>query len=79
MHRDNTTLHEKTAQVSFGAAVAQLLSDRMRPGQRVYTLGIPDRFFTHNSQGALRDEAGLSPEAIVATVKRVMTEQPAGH
>jgi len=78
-HRVLVTLEENTVEGGFGSAVTRHLSDRMRTGQRVYTLGIPDRFFTHGSQGGLRDEAGLSPEAIVATAKRVMTEQPAGH
>jgi 1-deoxy-D-xylulose-5-phosphate synthase len=78
-HRIVITLEENTVEGGFGSAVTRHLSDRMRAGQRVYTLGIPDRFFTHGSQGGLRDEAGLSPEAIVATAKRVLKEQPAGH
>ena len=44
--------------------------------QRVHTLGIPDRFFQHGSQGTLRDEAGISPEAIAATAQRVVAQEP---
>lgn len=70
------TLEENTVEGGFGAAVARYLSDRLRDGQRVYTLGIPDRFFQHGSQGDLRDEAGLSPDAIVATARRVAQKEP---
>ena len=70
------TLEENTVEGGFGAAVARYLSDRLRDGQRVYTLGIPDRFFQHGSQGDLRDEAGLSPDAIVATARRVAEKEP---
>ena len=73
-HRALVTIEENSVEGGFGATVARYLSDRMRPGQRVYTLGIPDRFFTHNSQGALRDEAGLSPDAIAATARRALAE-----
>lgn len=69
-------IEENTAEGGFGAAVARYLSDRLRDGQRVYTLGIPDRFFQHGSQGDLRDEAGLSPDAIAATARRVEKKEP---
>ena len=69
-------IEENTAEGGFGAAVARYLSDRLRDGQRVYTLGIPDRFFQHGSQGDLRDEAGLSPDAIAATARRVAKKEP---
>lgn len=69
-------IEENTAEGGFGAAVARYLSDRLRDGQRVYTLGIPDRFFQHGSQGDLRDEAGLSPDAIAATARRVGKKEP---
>jgi len=71
------TIEENTVEGGFGAAVTRHLSDRMRSGQRIYTLGIPDRFFTHGSQGGLRDEAGISPEAIAATARRVVAKEPA--
>ena len=70
------TVEENTIEGGFGSGVARYLSDQMRAGQRVYTLGIPDRFFQHGSQGALRDEAGLSPEAIAATAQRVVAREP---
>lgn len=69
-------IEENTVEGGFGAAVARYLADRLRDGQRVYTLGIPDRFFQHGSQGDLRDEAGLSPDAIAATARRVATREP---
>lgn len=78
-HRILITIEENTVEGGFGAAVTRHLSDRMRSGQRIYTLGIPDRFFKHGSQGGLRDEAGISPEAIAATVRRVVAKEPADH
>ncbi len=75
-YRALITLEENTVEGGFGAAVARYLGDRLRDGQRVYTLGIPDRFFQHGSQGDLRDEAGLSPDAIAATARRVATREP---
>ncbi len=76
-HRILITIEENAVEGGFGSAVARYMSDRMRPGQRVYTLGIPDRFFTHGSQNALRDEAGISPQAIAATARRALAQQPA--
>ena len=70
------TVEENTIEGGFGSGVARYLSDQMREGQRVHTLGIPDRFFQHGSQGALRDEAGISPEAIAATAQRVVAQEP---
>ncbi|MDA0745693.1 MAG: 1-deoxy-D-xylulose-5-phosphate synthase [bacterium] len=64
------TIEENTVEGGFGSAVARHLSDRMQPGQKLYTLGIPDRFFSHGSQNALRDEAGLSPRAIADSARR---------
>lgn len=73
------TVEENTIEGGFGSAVTCHLSDRMRPGQRIYTVGIPDRFFSHGSQGGLREEAGISPEAIAAMARRVVAKEPADH
>ena len=40
------TVEENTIEGGFGSGVARYLSDQMREGQRVHTLGIPDRFFS---------------------------------
>ena len=73
------TVEENTIEGGFGSGVARYLSDQMRAGQRVHTLGIPDRFFQHGSQGALRDEAGISPEAIATTAQRVVAQETVGY
>lgn len=78
-HRVLITIEENAIEGGFGAAITRHLSDRQRPGQRLYTLGIPDRFFTHGSQNSLRDEAGISPESIAATARRALSEQPAAR
>ena len=73
------TVEENTIEGGFGSGVARYLSDQMRAGQRVHILGIPDRFFQHGSQGTLRDEAGISPEAIATTAQRVVAREPVGY
>ncbi|MCZ6635275.1 MAG: 1-deoxy-D-xylulose-5-phosphate synthase [bacterium] len=69
------TIEENALEGGFGSAVARHLSDRIRPGQKLHHLGLPDRFFPHGSRGSLLDEAGLSPEAIAQTARRALSEQ----
>ena len=64
------TIEENAIEGGFGASVSSHLADRMRPGQRVVNLGIPDRFVEHGPRKSLLDEVGLSPEGIAATVLR---------
>lgn len=64
------TVEENAISGGFGAAVASHLADRLRPGQRVVNLGIPDRFVEHGPRKMLLDEVGLSPEGIARAVVR---------
>jgi 1-deoxy-D-xylulose-5-phosphate synthase len=64
------TIEENAVEGGFGVAVASHLADRLRPGQKVVNLGIPDRFVDHGPRKDLLDEVGLSPEAITRTVLR---------
>jgi 1-deoxy-D-xylulose-5-phosphate synthase len=64
------TIEENAVSGGFGSAVASHLADRLRPGQKVVNLGIPDRFVEHGPRKDLLDEVGLSPEAITRTVLR---------
>ncbi len=58
------TVEENVAAGGFGSAVAELLA---REGLHVplHILGIPDRFFDHASQDALRKQAGIDIQDIV--------------
>jgi 1-deoxy-D-xylulose-5-phosphate synthase len=64
------TVEENAIDGGFGSAVAAYLADRLRPAQRVVTLGIPDRFVDHGPRKMLLEEVGLSPEGIARSVLR---------
>ena len=76
-HQTLITVEENALEGGFGASVARHLGDRLKPGQRLYHLGIPDRFFSHDDRSTQLDEAGLSPEAIAATARRARINQTA--
>jgi transketolase len=64
------TLEEHVLIGGFGAAVAEVLMDRVaHPLPRLLRLGLPDRFPTHyGSQDALLEHFGLQPPAIAARI-----------
>jgi 1-deoxy-D-xylulose-5-phosphate synthase len=63
------TVEENVLQGGFGSGVLELLSDRDLAGQaRVLRFGLPDRYVTHGKPDLLRDEVGLTPEAVAAQV-----------
>ena len=64
------TIEENAVMGGFGAAVASHLADRLRPGQKVLNLGVPDRFVEHRPRQMLLEEIGLSPEGIARTILR---------
>ncbi len=55
------TVEENAVVGGFGAAVASHLEDRLRPGQKVLNLGVPDQFVEHGPRQMLLEEIGLSP------------------
>ncbi|HLI51645.1 MAG TPA: 1-deoxy-D-xylulose-5-phosphate synthase, partial [Thermomicrobiaceae bacterium] len=71
------TVEEAMLAGGFGSAVLELL---VREGLRipVAQLGIPDRFFDHAKQNALRQHAGLDAESIAARAAELLgVPQPA--
>ncbi|MDI3339874.1 MAG: 1-deoxy-D-xylulose-5-phosphate synthase [Sphaerobacter sp.] len=70
------TVEESMRAGGFGSAVLELLA---REGLRlpVATLGIPDRFFDHASQSALRKQAGLDAETIAERAAALLGVRPA--
>ena len=53
----------------FGSAVLEALADADLLGEtRVIRFGIPDSYVTHGKPTLLREEIGLTPEAIAARV-----------
>jgi 1-deoxy-D-xylulose-5-phosphate synthase len=69
------TVEESSVVGGFGSAVLELLA---REGVTipVRTLGIPDRFFEHASQGRLRELSGLAPTSIADAARTVIAARP---
>ncbi len=64
------TVEENAIEGGFGASVASYLGDRLRAGQKVVNLGLPDRFIEHGPRKMLLEEVGLSPEGLVTSILR---------
>ncbi|HEU0023094.1 MAG TPA: 1-deoxy-D-xylulose-5-phosphate synthase [Thermoleophilaceae bacterium] len=72
------TVEENVLAGGFGSAVLEELSDRDRlSGTRVLRLGLPDRFVTHGKPALLREEVGLTAEAVAERVAEAVLE-PSG-
>jgi 1-deoxy-D-xylulose-5-phosphate synthase len=72
------TVEENVLPGGFGAAVLEELADRDKlAGTRILRLGLPDRFVTHGSPALLREEVGLTPEAVAERVAEAVLE-PSG-
>jgi 1-deoxy-D-xylulose-5-phosphate synthase len=57
----------------FGSAVIEALADRDVVGEaRVLRFGLPDRFVTHGKPAVLREEVGLTPEAVAGRVAEAL-------
>ncbi|GAC1320675.1 MAG: 1-deoxy-D-xylulose-5-phosphate synthase [Thermoleophilaceae bacterium] len=69
------TVEENVLAGGFGAAVAELLVDRDLAGNvRMLRFGLPDRYVTHGKPALLRQEVGLTREAIAARVAEAVLE-----
>jgi 1-deoxy-D-xylulose-5-phosphate synthase len=62
------TVEEAMLAGGFGGAVIELLTRANVPAQ-IDCLGLPDRFFDHATQTALRKQAGIDAESIVRRAK----------
>src|SRR3954447_4591664 len=68
-HELIVTVEDNVLMGGFGSAVLESLADRDLLGDtRVIRFGIPDRYVTHGKPNLLREEIGLTPEAIAARV-----------
>ena len=69
------TIEENVLMGGFGSAVIESLVDRDLAGEaRVLRLGLPDRYVTHGKPALLREEVGLTPEAIAERVTEAVLE-----
>ncbi len=72
------TVEENVLAGGFGSAVLEELADRdLLSGTRVLRHGLPDRFVTHGTPALLREEVGLTPEAVAERVAQAVLE-PSG-
>jgi 1-deoxy-D-xylulose-5-phosphate synthase len=69
------TVEENVLSGGFGAAVVEALVDRDMAGEaRVLRCGLPDRYVTHGKPALLREEVGLTPEAVARRVAEAVLE-----
>jgi 1-deoxy-D-xylulose-5-phosphate synthase len=69
------TLEENVLRGGFGSAVLEELSERdALSDARVLRFGLPDRYVTHGKPALLREEVGLTPEAVARRVAEVVFE-----
>jgi 1-deoxy-D-xylulose-5-phosphate synthase len=77
-HELIVTVEENVLAGGFGSAVAEHLADRDLLGAtRVLRIGLPDRYVTHGKPALLREEVGLTPEAVAQRVAQAVLE-PSG-
>jgi 1-deoxy-D-xylulose-5-phosphate synthase len=77
-HELLVTVEENVLSGGFGSAVVEFLADRDLAGRaRVLRFGLPDRYVTHGKPALLRDEVGLTPEAVAKRVAEAVLE-PSG-
>jgi 1-deoxy-D-xylulose-5-phosphate synthase len=77
-HELIVTVEENVLAGGFGSAVVEHLADRDLLGAtRVLRIGLPDRYVTHGKPALLREEVGLTPEAVAQRVAQAVLE-PSG-
>jgi 1-deoxy-D-xylulose-5-phosphate synthase len=69
------TVEENVLAGGFGSGVLEHLADNdLLGGTRVLRIGLPDRFVTHGKPALLREEVGLTPEAVADRVAEAVLE-----
>jgi 1-deoxy-D-xylulose-5-phosphate synthase len=72
------TVEENVLAGGFGSAVLEEMAERDLLGEtRVLRVGLPDRYVTHGKPGLIREEVGLTPEALADRVAQAVLE-PSG-
>jgi 1-deoxy-D-xylulose-5-phosphate synthase len=75
-HELIVTVEDNVLMGGFGSAVLEALADADLLGEtRVIRFGIPDRYVTHGKPALLREEIGLTPEAIAQRVTETVTAE----
>jgi 1-deoxy-D-xylulose-5-phosphate synthase len=74
-HELLVTVEENVLAGGFGSAVLEHLADHDLLGNtRVLRIGLPDRYVTHGKPALLRDEVGLTADAVAQRVAQAVLE-----
>jgi 1-deoxy-D-xylulose-5-phosphate synthase len=74
-HDALVTVEENVLAGGFGSAALEFLADRDLTGRsRVMRFGLPDRYVTHGKPALLREEVGLTPDAVARRVAETVLE-----
>jgi 1-deoxy-D-xylulose-5-phosphate synthase len=74
-HELVVTVEENVLMGGFGSAVLESLSDlELAARTPVLRFGLPDRYVTHGKPALLREEVGLTPEAVSRRVARAVLD-----
>jgi 1-deoxy-D-xylulose-5-phosphate synthase len=77
-HELIVTVEENVLAGGFGSGVLEHLADQDLLGTtRVLRIGLPDRYVTHGKPALLREEVGLTPEALAQRVAQAVLEPSA--
>jgi 1-deoxy-D-xylulose-5-phosphate synthase len=77
-HEVLVTVEENVLAGGFGSAVLEEMAERDLLGEtRVLRVGLPDRYVTHGKPALIREEVGLTPEALADRVAQAVLE-PSG-
>jgi 1-deoxy-D-xylulose-5-phosphate synthase len=69
------TVEENVLAGGFGSAVVEHLADHdLLAGVRVLRVGLPDEYVTHGKPALLREQVGLTPEAVADRVAQAVLE-----
>jgi 1-deoxy-D-xylulose-5-phosphate synthase len=72
-HEVIACVEENVLPGGFGSAVLEELADREALGEtRILRFGLPDRYVTHGKPALLREEVGLTPEAVAGRVAEAL-------
>jgi 1-deoxy-D-xylulose-5-phosphate synthase len=72
-HEVLVTVEENVLAGGFGSAVLEEMVERDLLGEtRVLRVGLPDRYVTHGKPALIREEVGLTPEAVADRVARAV-------
>jgi 1-deoxy-D-xylulose-5-phosphate synthase len=69
------TVEENVLAGGFGSAVVEHIADHdLLGGARVLRVGLPDEYVTHGKPALLREQVGLTPEAVADRVAQAVLE-----